>query len=38
MASTTKARQFGFADRLETEDMFLDMLKQMRDEKIIPSY
>jgi nucleoside-diphosphate-sugar epimerase len=38
MASTTKARQFGFADCLDTEDMFLEVLKQLQDEKIIPHY
>lgn len=38
MASTTKARQFGFGDCLDTEDMFLEILKQMQDKKIIPHY
>jgi nucleoside-diphosphate-sugar epimerase len=38
MASTTKARQFGFGDCLDTEDMFLEILKQLQDEKIIPHY
>ena len=37
MASTTKARQFGFADCLDTEDMFIEILKQMQDRKIIPT-
>ena len=36
MASTTKARQFGFGDCLDTEEMFLEIFKQMQDEKIIP--
>ena len=38
MASTTKARQFGFGDCLDTEEMFLEILKQLQDEKIIPHY
>jgi hypothetical protein len=37
MASTTKARQFGFPDCLDTEDMFIEILKQMQDRKIIPA-
>ena len=38
MASTTKARQFGFADCLDTEDMFIEILTQMQNRKFIPHY
>jgi nucleoside-diphosphate-sugar epimerase len=38
MASTTKARQFGFADCLDTEDMFIEILAQMQDRRFIPHY
>jgi hypothetical protein len=38
MASTTKARQFGFADCLDTEDMFIEILTQMQDRRFIPHY
>lgn len=36
MASTTKARQFGFGDCLDTEDMFLEILQEMQNARVIP--
>ena len=36
MSSTTKIRQAGFQDVLDSEGMFLDLLTQFREQKIIP--
>ena len=36
MTSTTKARQFGFHDVVDTEDMFCRLLRRFREEKIVP--
>lgn len=36
MTSTTKARQFGFHDVVDTEDMFCRLLRRFRQEKIVP--
>ena len=36
MTSTTKARQFGFHDVVDTEDMFCRLLRRFRAEKIVP--
>ena len=38
MASTIKVRQAGFQDCLDSEEMFLAILKEMQDRKIIPRY
>ena len=36
MTSTTKARQHGFHDVVESEEMFIRLLKQFREERIVP--
>jgi len=36
MASTTKIRQYGFAECLDTEDMFLTLFRKMQDDKQLP--
>ena len=36
MTSTTKARQHGFHDVVDSEEMFLRLLRQFRDERIVP--
>ena len=36
MTSTTKARQFGFHDVVDTEEMFCRLLRRFREEKIVP--
>ncbi len=36
MTSTTKARQHGFHDVVDTEEMFVRLLKQFRAERIVP--
>ena len=36
MTSTTKARQHGFHDVLDSEEMFVRLLKQFRAERIVP--
>ncbi len=36
MTSTTKARQFGFHDVVDTEDMFCRLLRRFRDERVVP--
>ena len=36
MTSTTKCRQHGFHAVVDSEDMFVRLLKQFRDEKIVP--
>lgn len=36
MTSTTKCRQFGFHDVVDTEDMFCRLLRRFRQEKIVP--
>lgn len=37
MSSTTKLRQFGFADVVDTEHMFISLFDALRREKVIPS-
>src|SRR5262249_12420221 len=36
MSSTTKARQYGFNDLLDTEDTFFRMFDRLRERRIIP--
>ncbi|MFQ5956001.1 MAG: SDR family oxidoreductase [Kiloniellales bacterium] len=36
MSNTTKARQYGFADVVDSEAMFLDLFQRFREERIIP--
>ena len=36
MTSTTKARQHGFHDVVDSEEMFLRLLTQFRRERIVP--
>ena len=36
ISSVTKARQFGFHDVVETEDMFVGLFDELRREKVIP--
>ena len=36
MTSTTKARQHGFHDVVDSEEMFVRMLTQFRSERIVP--
>ena len=36
MASTTKARDYGFSGFTDTEDMYIYLLQEMRDRKIVP--
>ena len=36
MASTTKIRQYGFSECLDTEDMFLTLFRKMQDDKQLP--
>jgi nucleoside-diphosphate-sugar epimerase len=36
ISSTIKARKDGFADCIDTEEMYLELLQELRDEKIIP--
>ena len=36
MTSTTKARQFGFHDVVDTEEMFCRLLRRFREERIVP--
>ena len=36
MTSTTKARQHDFQDVVDTEEMFVRLLKQFRTERIVP--
>lgn len=36
ITSTIKARKHGFADCIDTEDMYLELLQQLRDQRIIP--
>jgi nucleoside-diphosphate-sugar epimerase len=36
MTSTTKARQFGFHDIVDSEEMLCRMLRRFREEKIVP--
>lgn len=36
MTSTTKARQHGFHDVVDSEEMFLRLLRQFRSERIVP--
>jgi nucleoside-diphosphate-sugar epimerase len=36
MSSTTKCRQYGFTDVVDSEEMFLDLFARFRDERIIP--
>ncbi len=36
MSSTTKARQAGFADVVDSETMFLDLFQRFRDNRVIP--
>ncbi len=36
IVSTIKARQFGFQDCTDTEDMLVDLLRQFRRERIVP--
>lgn len=36
MASTIKARQYGFQDCIDTETMFIELLKQLQQQKILP--
>lgn len=36
MTSTTKARQFGFHDVVDTEEMFCRQLRRFRDERVVP--
>ena len=36
MTSTTKARQHGFHDVVDSEEMFVRLLKQFREERIVP--
>jgi hypothetical protein len=36
MTSTTKARQFGFHDVVESEEMFVRLLTRFREERIVP--
>jgi nucleoside-diphosphate-sugar epimerase len=36
MSSTTKARQFGFADVVDSEEMFVRLLRRFRQERIVP--
>ena len=36
ITSTVKARQHGFADCIDTEDMYLDLLRELRDSRVIP--
>jgi hypothetical protein len=38
MASTIKARQHGFGDCLDTEDMFIELLQQMQERSILPRF
>ena len=36
MTSTTKARQHGFDDVVDSEDMFVRLLAQFREDRIVP--
>jgi hypothetical protein len=36
MTSTTKARQFGFHDVVDSEEMFVRLLTRFRAERIVP--
>ena len=36
MTSTTKARQFGFPDVVDSEEMFVRLLKRLRQERVVP--
>jgi hypothetical protein len=36
MSNTTKARQFGFHDVVDTEEMFLRHFAKLRADKVIP--
>ena len=36
MTSTTKARQHGFHDVVDSEEMFVRLLRQFRSERIVP--
>jgi nucleoside-diphosphate-sugar epimerase len=36
ITSTIKARKHGFADCIDTEEMYLELLQQLRDARIIP--
>ena len=36
MTSTTKARRFGFHEVVESEEMFVRLLRRFRDERIVP--
>ena len=36
MTSTTKARQFGFADVVDSEEMFVRLLTRLRKERVVP--
>ena len=36
IVSTIKARQFGFQDCMDTEDMLVELLRQFRRERIVP--
>ena len=36
VSSTTKLRQFGFGEALDSEDMFLRLFDELREEKVIP--
>jgi nucleoside-diphosphate-sugar epimerase len=36
LADGSKARRFGFAEHVETEQMFRDLVQQLRTEKVIP--
>jgi hypothetical protein len=36
IASTIKARQFGFHECVDTEEMFIDQLERFRAERVLP--
>jgi hypothetical protein len=36
ITSTIKARKHGFADCIDTEEMYLELLQQLRDARVIP--